>query len=156
MNSTPRYQDREAQAVHPGVYANPHGGYIVHVRANDRVSPVLSGAARTDDLAPADTSTLAGMTVFEDCVAVALQDGHTILLHASDLQVKGSVLRFYHADGSLWRVVALEQLNPGWVSGRTCFGATCGSSSGGWLAFAATWRGLPDVVTPPCGLPAGG
>jgi len=121
MNSTPRHPNREVQAVHPGVYANPHGGYIVHVRVNDRASPVLNGTVSADDLAPADTRTLAGMTVFEDCVAVALQDGHTILLHVSERQMKGSVLRFYHADGTLWRVVALEQLNPGWVSGRYVF-----------------------------------
>jgi transposase len=121
MNSTPGLQNREVQAVHPGVYANPHGGHIVHVKLDDRASPVLSNAAITDELAPADTPTLAGMTVFEDCVAVALQDGHTILLHAGDPQMKGSVLRFYHADGTLWRVVALEQLNSGWVSSRYVF-----------------------------------
>ena len=89
MNSTPGLENREAQAVHPGVYANPHGGYIVHVKLNDRTSPVLSSAAGVDDLAPPDTPTLAGLTVFEDCVAVALEDGHTILLHASDPQMKG-------------------------------------------------------------------
>jgi transposase len=121
MNSTPGLENREAQAVHPGVYANPHGGYIVHVKLNDRTSPVLSSAVGVDDLAPPDTPTLAGLTVFEDCVAVALQDGHTILLHASDPQMKGSILRFYRANGILWRVVALESLNPGWVSGRYVF-----------------------------------
>lgn len=121
MNSTPGHQNREAQAIHPGVYANPHGGHIIHVRVNDRALPVLSSATSTEELAPVDTPTLAGMIVFEDCVAVALQDGHTILLHASDPQMEGSVLRFYHADGTPWRVVALEQLNPGWVSGRYVF-----------------------------------
>jgi len=121
MNSTPRLPNGKVQAVHPGVYANPHGGYIVHVKVNDRASSVLNGTVSAEDLAPADTRTLAGMTIFEDCVAVALQNGHTILLHASEQQVKGSVLRFYHADGTLWRVVALEQLNPGWVSGRYVF-----------------------------------
>jgi transposase len=64
---------------------------------------------------------LAGISVFEDCVAVALQGGHTILLQASDPQVEGSVLCFYRANGTLWRVVPLEQLNPGWVSGRYVF-----------------------------------
>lgn len=118
MNSIPREQNRKVQAVHPGVYTNPHGGYIIHVKVNDRASSVLYGTVNTDNLAPTDTCTLAGMTVFEDCVAVALQNGHTILLHASEQQMKGSILRFYHADGTLWRVVALEQLNPGWVSGR--------------------------------------
>lgn len=121
MNSTTRYQNREAQGIHPGVYANPRGGYTIHVRVNDQASPVLKGTMSAEDLAPADTRTLAGMTVFEDCVAVALQDGHTILLHASDPQMKGSVLRFYYADSTLWRVVALEQLNAGWVSGRYVF-----------------------------------
>ena len=121
MNSTPRLPNGKVQAVHPGVYANPHGGYIVHVKVNDRASSVLNGTVSAEDQAPADTRTLAGMTIFEDCVAVALQNGHTILLHASEQQVKGSVLRFYHADGTLWRVVALEQLNPGWVSGRYVF-----------------------------------
>lgn len=121
MNSTPRHQNREAQAIPPGVCANAHGRYIVHVKANDRVSSVLNGPVSADDLAPTDTGTLAGMTVFEDCVAVALEDGHTILLHASERQMKGSVLRFYQADGTLWRVVGLEQLNSGWVSGRYVF-----------------------------------
>jgi hypothetical protein len=121
MNSTPGLQNREAQPVCPGVYANRHGGNTIHVKLNDRASPVLSRPETADRLAPADAPTSAGISVFEDCIAVVLQDGHTILLHASAPQVEGSVLCFYHASGTLWRVIPLEQLNPGWVPGRYVF-----------------------------------
>lgn len=121
MDALPRLRNREAEPVHSGVRPNVCGGYTVHLRLNDRVLPVLSGPKRGDELAPADTPTLDGLLVFEDCVVLTLNDGHSVLLHVSDPQASGTVLRFYHANGVLWRVVPLEQLNPGWVSGRYAF-----------------------------------
>ena len=121
MNTTPEQRNREAQPVHPGVYANPQGGHTVHLKLNDRVLPVLGGLAVMDELSPTGTPTLVGIIVFEDCIALALEGGHTILVHVSDPQAKGTALRFYHANGRLWRVVPLEQLNPGWVSGCYVF-----------------------------------
>jgi len=118
MNTTPEGQNLKAAPIHPGVCTNPQGGYVVHVKLDDRARPVLSGPAVMHELAPADTPTLAGITVLEDCVMLVLRRGATILLHASDPQARGSVLRFYHANGELWRVVPVEQLNPGWVMGR--------------------------------------
>jgi transposase len=70
---------------------------------------------------PPGTPVLAEMWVFEDCVLLALQDGDAIVLHVSDSQVSGSVVHVYHADGTLWRAIPLEQLNPGWVFSTYCF-----------------------------------
>jgi transposase len=121
MNTTPGRQNREVSPIHPGVYVNPQGGYTVHLRLKDRVSPVLSSPVEMDELAPADTAALTGIIVFEDCVTLALENGHAILLHVSDPHAKGTVVRFYHANGTLWRVIPLERLNPGWVLGRYVF-----------------------------------
>ncbi|MEA3345927.1 MAG: hypothetical protein U9Q78_06775 [Chloroflexota bacterium] len=55
------------------------------------------------------------MSVFEDCVLFTLQDGEAIVVHVNDPQAAGSVVFFYHADGTLWRAVPVERLNPGWV-----------------------------------------
>jgi transposase len=121
MNTTPERRNREARALHQGVYANGQGGYTVHLKRNDRVLPVLDSPALASALAPTDAPTLVGIVVFEDCVALALENGHTILVHVADPQATGTVLCFYHANGTLWRVVPLEQLNPGWVSGRYQF-----------------------------------
>jgi len=43
------------------------------------------------------------------------------VVHVDDPQAAGSVVFFYHADGTLWRAVPLEQLNPGWVTGTYRF-----------------------------------
>jgi hypothetical protein len=53
--------------------------------------------------------------VFEDCLLLVLQDGQALLLHVSDPAATGSVLYVHHANGTLWRVLPVEQLNPGWV-----------------------------------------
>jgi len=103
------------------VYANLQEGYTVHLKLNDRVLPVPGGLTVMGELSPADTPTLTGIVVFEDCVTLALESGDAILLHVSDPKARGTVLRFYHANGILWRVVPLEQLNPGWVMGRYQF-----------------------------------
>ena len=64
---------------------------------------------------PPATPVLAEMLVFEDCVVLVLRNGHAIVIHVSDPKAAGSVIFFYHADGTLWRAAPLERLNPGWV-----------------------------------------
>jgi transposase len=105
----------------PGVRENPHGGYHLHVVLDDGGSPVLSGATNQDRLAPPDAPVLAGMSVFEDVVVLDLQGGQSLMLHVTDPAAWRSVLFFYHANGTLWRAVPLEPLNPGWVLGQYRF-----------------------------------
>jgi transposase len=121
MNTRPGLENRETQPVHPGVWANRCGGYTVHLKLDDRVLPVLSSPKTADELAPVNAPTLASIIVYEDCVVLALKDGRSILLHVSDPGANGTVLRIYHSNGMLWRVIALEQLNGGWVSSRYVF-----------------------------------
>ena len=121
MDAIPRSWNWETESVHPGVWANVHGGYTIHVKLDDGAALVLRNPQTADELAPADTPTLAGLVVFEDCVALALQDGHSVVLHVSDPRTSGTVLRFYRANGVLRRVVPVEQLNAGWVSGHYVF-----------------------------------
>ena len=104
----------------PGVVENPNGGYHIHVRLNERgtAAGCLLGPRAS---MPPGTPVLAEMSVFEDCVLLALQDGDAIVLHVSDPEAAGSVVYFYHTDGILWRAVPLEQLNPGWVCSTYCF-----------------------------------
>jgi len=104
----------------PGVVKNPNGGYHTHVRLNERGTAAGSLLAPRASMPPG-TPTLAEMLVFEDCVLLALQGGDAIVLHISDPEVTGSVVYFYHADGTLWRAAPLEQLNPGWVCSTYCF-----------------------------------
>ncbi|MBC8511369.1 MAG: hypothetical protein H8D32_00115, partial [Dehalococcoidia bacterium] len=107
-------------ASRPGVIENPNGGYHVHVRLNERGTAAGSLLGPRASMPPG-TPVLAEMSVFEDCVLLALQDGDAIVLHVSAPEVTGSVVYFYHADGTLWRAVPLEQLNPGWVCSTYCF-----------------------------------
>ena len=110
MNTTPESQNQEVPPVHPGVYANPAGGYTVHLRLNDRVLPVLGSPTIVDELAPADTPTLAGIVVFEDCVTLALENGDAILVEdceasgnagdGFDFKSSGTVLRRVIARGN--------------------------------------------------------
>jgi len=97
-----------------GVSENPNGGYHIHVRLNERGTAAGSLLGPRASMPPG-TPVLAEMLVFEDCVLLALQDNDAIVLHVSDPAVTGSVVYFYHADGTLWRALPLEQLNPGWV-----------------------------------------
>ncbi len=110
MHTTPESRNREARPVHPGVYVNPQGGYTVHVKLKDRVLPILSRPVAADEWAPADTPTLAGIVVGEDCVMLVLEHSSAILLHVSDPRARHTVLRFYHANGVLWRIVPVEQI----------------------------------------------
>ena len=115
MNTITIASSDKALACRPGVRQNPHGGYHIHVQLNERRVSILSSVSK--GVAPSDTPVLAGMCVFEDSVLLALQDGQAILVHASEPSAAGSVVYFYHANGSLWRALPVEQLNPGWVLG---------------------------------------
>jgi len=104
----------------PGVGENPNGGYHIHVQLNERGR----GSGRLLDLSssiPPGTPVLAEMLVFEDCVVLVLRNEDAIVIHVSDPEAAGSVIFFYHADGTLWRAVPLEQLNPGWVCSTYSF-----------------------------------
>jgi hypothetical protein len=105
----------------PGVRENPHGGYHIHVILDDVSSPVLGGATNQDELAPLDAPVLAGMSVFEDVVVFDLRGGQSLVLSVTAPAASGSVLFFYHSNGTLWRAVPLEQLNPAWVLGQYRF-----------------------------------
>lgn len=100
----------------PGVVENPHGGYQIHIQLDEREPDTTRNRLINPGAAmPPETPVLVEMSVFEDCVLFTLQDNDAIVIHASDPAVAGSVIFFYHADGTLWRAVPVEQLNPGWV-----------------------------------------
>ena len=101
--------------VAPGVVKNPFGGYYIHVILHRRETPLLTGAVNPQTLAAPGTPVLAHLWAFEDCVLLVLQGGQALVLHVSDPAAAGSVLFFHHANGTLWRAVPLERLNPGWV-----------------------------------------
>ena len=108
--------------IHPGVEKNPHGGYHIHIKLNERqASPLVGGGFKLNELAPRDTPILSEMEIFEDCVLFNLQGGQSLIIHASDPEAVGSVVFFYHPNGTLWRAVPLEKLNPGWVLNRYIF-----------------------------------
>ena len=108
--------------IHPGVEKNPYGGYRIHITLNERqASPIVGGRVNLKELAPPDTPTLSEMEVFEDCVLFNLQGGQSLIIHASDPEVAQSVVFFYHPNGTLWRAIPLEKLNPGWVLSRYIF-----------------------------------
>jgi transposase len=121
MDST-AFLESQTLESRPGVVENPNGGYHVHVRLNER-GMAVGGLLGPHATMPPGTPVLAEMLVFEDCVLLALQEGNAIVLHVSDPEAAGSVVYFYHSDGSLWRAVPLEQLNPGWVCSTYCFRA---------------------------------
>ncbi len=112
----------DSQETQPGVVRNPNGGYHIHIKLNERqASSLVGGGVNLKELAPLDTPTLSEMEVFEDCVLFNLQGGQSIIIHASDPEAVGSVVFFYHPNGTLWRVVKLEELNPGWVLSNYIF-----------------------------------
>jgi transposase len=100
----------------PGVLKNRHGGYQLHIKLGERhASPIIGGGVKPNELAPAKAQTLSVMAVFEDVVQFEFESGQSLLVKVTDAEVAGSVVFFYHANGVLWRAVALEELNPGWV-----------------------------------------
>jgi transposase len=108
--------------IQPGVEKNPHGGYHIRIKLNERqASQIIGGGVNLKELAPPDTPTLSEMEVFEDCVHFKLQGGQSLIIHASDPEVVGSVVLFYHPNGTLWRAILLEKLNPGWALSRYIF-----------------------------------
>lgn len=121
MYTTTDTQESQAPESRPGVFENPNGGYQIHVILDDRGTGVVGSVPEAGMLAPHDAPLLAGMTVTEDCVILALQDEQALVIHVTDPAAAGSVVYFYHANGVLWRAVPLEQLNPGWVLGAYHF-----------------------------------
>ncbi len=110
------------QESQPGVVKNPHGGYHIHLKLNEKwASPVVGGGVNPNELAPLNTPTLSEMEIFEDCIQCNLQGGQSLIIHASDPELVGSVVFFYHPNGTMWRVIPLEQLNPGWVLSHYIF-----------------------------------
>jgi len=106
----------------PGVVENPNGGYHIHIWLNERrPDTTRNRLLKPCPAMPSGTPVLLEMSVFEDCVLFTLQDSAAIVVHVDDPRAAGSVVFFYHVDGTLWRAVPLEQLNPGWVSGTYRF-----------------------------------
>jgi hypothetical protein len=102
--------------IHPCVVKNPYGGYHIHIKLNERqASPIVSGGTNLNELALSDTPTLSEMQVFEDCIVFNLEGGQSLIVHVTDPEAVGSVVYFYHPNGTLWQAVPLEKLNPGWV-----------------------------------------
>lgn len=99
----------------PGVVKNPFGGYHLHVIFDRRESPLLAEPVEPQALAAPGTPGLAHLWVFEDCLLLELRGGQALLLHVSDPAAAGSVLYMHHANGTLWRALPVERLNPGWV-----------------------------------------
>ena len=100
----------------PGIVENPNGGYHIHIQLNERRPDTTRNRLLNPCPAmPPRTPTLVEMSAFEDCVLFVLQDSEAIVVHVDDPRAARSVVFFYHADGTLWRAVPLEQLNPGWV-----------------------------------------
>jgi len=108
--------------IQPGVEKNPHGGYHIHLKLNERhSSSLVGGGVKLNELAPPETPTLSEMEIFEDCVQCNLQGGQSLIIHVSEPEVVGSVVFFYHPNGTLWRAEPLEKLNPGWVMSSYIF-----------------------------------
>jgi transposase len=105
----------------PGVYENLYGGYHIHLILNESNAPVLCGPGSQGTLAPPGAPVLTGISIFEDTVVLQVQDGRSILLRVTDPAANGTVLHLYHRNGHLWRVIRLEELNPGWVFGQYHF-----------------------------------
>jgi hypothetical protein len=118
-SATPKSQPGVGQ---PGVAQNQNGGYHIHVQIDERDPDTLrSILLNPDPEMPLDTPILVDMSVSEDYVLFTLRDSDAISMHVSDPRAAGSVVFFYRADGTLWRAVLIEQLNPGWVFGTYRF-----------------------------------
>ena len=121
MNTMTDGRANNESRLPPGVVKNSYGGYHIHLYLNERRPPLFGGMINPQALAPLDAPVLAKMSVFEDCVLFGLRNGQAIVLHVSDPAAVGSVVFFYHANGTLWRAVRVEQLNPGWVQSTYLF-----------------------------------
>ena len=121
MNTMTESRANNESRLPPGVVKNSYGGYHIHLLLNERRPPLLGGMINPQALAPLDAPVLAETSVFEDCVLFVLRNGQVIVLHVSDPAAAGSVVFFYHTNGTLWRAVRVEQLNPGWVQSTYLF-----------------------------------
>ncbi len=107
----------QVKEIAPSVFENPYGGYHIHIVLNERqASPIIGSAVGLGELAPVGSPTLAAISVFEDVVQFELQGGESLGVRVSDPAAAGSVVYLYHPNGTLWRAIPLEQLNPGWVA----------------------------------------
>ena len=98
------------------VIENPNGGYHIHIQLNERrPDTTRNWLLNPCPAMPPSTPVLVEMAVFEDCILFTLQNSEVIVVHVNAPSAAGSVVFFYHSDGTLWRAVPLEQLNPGWV-----------------------------------------
>lgn len=116
----PERPESEKSTMQPGVVKNPSGGYHIRVKLKGPAS-IIKGSLKADELIGLDAPELAGMSIFEDCIQLTLQEGGAIIMHVSNPEVRGSVVYFHQSNGRLWRAVAIEQLNPGWVLSRYHF-----------------------------------
>ncbi|MCP4536564.1 MAG: hypothetical protein GY832_05405 [Chloroflexi bacterium] len=106
----------------PGGAQNPNGGYHIHIQLNEHEPDTTCNRLLNSCPAiPPDAPILVEMSVFEDCVIFTVRESNTIVIHVDDPRAMRSVVFFYHADGTLWRAVPLEQLNPSWVFNTSCF-----------------------------------
>jgi transposase len=121
MTTTTFSQREQSSELGPGVYENLYGGYHIHLILDELNAPVICGPGGQGMLAPLGAPVLTGVSVFEDTVVLNVEGGQSLLLRVTDPSVAGSVLHFYHRNGRLWRVVRLEELNPGWVFGQYHF-----------------------------------
>jgi len=80
MYTTTDTQESQAPEPRPGVFENPNGGYQIHVILDDRGTGVVASVPEAGMLAPHDAPILAGMTVTEDCVILALQDEQALVI----------------------------------------------------------------------------
>ncbi len=105
----------------PGVIENQYGGFSIHIQLGQRAYTPSRTILGFDSSMPDDTPILSTMSIFEECVIFVFQNDEAVLINVSEPRAAGSVVFFYHANGSIAKIVPLEQLNPGWVSGNYIF-----------------------------------
>ncbi len=105
----------------PGVVENPYGGFSIHIQLEQSAHILRRTILSLDSSMPDDTRILSTMSIFEDCVIFVFQNDEAIIINVSNPHTADSVVFFYYTDGSIAKIVPLEQLNPGWVSSKYIF-----------------------------------